>query len=44
MPACEWRTLATLGHVPAEQAKAIGRIDVAMIPVGGFSRLTHGCA
>ena len=28
--------LGDLGHVPAEQAKAIGRIDVAMIPVGGF--------
>jgi len=28
--------LGDLGHVPTEQAKAIGRVDVALIPVGGF--------
>ncbi len=28
--------LGDLGHVPTEQAKAIGRVDVALIPVGGY--------
>lgn len=28
--------LGDLGHVPTEQAKTIGRVDVALIPVGGF--------
>lgn len=28
--------LGDLGHVPTEQARAIGRVDVALIPVGGF--------
>jgi L-ascorbate metabolism protein UlaG (beta-lactamase superfamily) len=27
--------LGDLGHVPTQQAKAIGRVDVALIPVGG---------
>jgi L-ascorbate metabolism protein UlaG (beta-lactamase superfamily) len=28
--------LGDLGHLPKEQAKAIGRVDVAFIPVGGY--------
>jgi L-ascorbate metabolism protein UlaG (beta-lactamase superfamily) len=28
--------LGDLGHVPAEQAQAIGKVDVVLIPVGGY--------
>ncbi len=28
--------LGDLGHVPTEQAGAIGRVDVALIPIGGY--------
>jgi L-ascorbate metabolism protein UlaG (beta-lactamase superfamily) len=28
--------LGDLGHLPVEQARAMGRIDVALVPVGGY--------
>jgi L-ascorbate metabolism protein UlaG (beta-lactamase superfamily) len=28
--------LGDLGHIPSEQAKAIGRADVVLVPVGGY--------
>jgi L-ascorbate metabolism protein UlaG (beta-lactamase superfamily) len=36
--------LGDIGHVPTEQAKEMGRIDVALVPVGGYFTIDAAAA